>query len=244
MVDAVSFTFSLDEHIAVIGQSGSGKSEIGMLLARLVRPTGGRITIGGHNLADTAGRRGRPPHRLCRRDAVSVRRQRCATICCSVCATGRCGRPNTTTSRCADGRAQLDEARRSGNIDFDLHADWVDYEGAGVADATELSARIREVLARLDFEEDVYDFGLRWRLDPAEQPELAERLLEARRALAERLADEGITKLVETYDPERYNTQRDGRREPAVRHPDRAGLRVRGARRQRPTCWRCSTRSG
>jgi putative ABC transport system ATP-binding protein len=101
---------------------------------------------------------------------------------------------------------QLEEARLAGNIDFDLHADWIDYEGAGVADETELSQRITEVLDKLDFEEDVYGMGLRWRLDPQERLEAAARLIEARKALARRLAEDGITNLVETYDAERYNT--------------------------------------
>src|SRR5207237_9817351 len=88
---------------------------------------------------------------------------------------------------------QLDEARRSGNIDFDLNADWIDYGAAGVANSAELSHRISEVLRRLDFEEDVYNFGLRWRIDPAADPDLTARLLEARHALTRRLADAGIT---------------------------------------------------
>jgi ABC-type thiamine transport system ATPase subunit len=98
------------------------------------------------------------------------------------------------------------EARRSGNIDLDPRADWVDYAEAGVANAEELSARIVELLTRLDFETDVYNFGLRSRFDAGADPELTDRLLEARGALRERLAADGITNLVETYDPERYNT--------------------------------------
>jgi energy-coupling factor transporter ATP-binding protein EcfA2 len=47
---------------------------------------------------------------------------------------------------------------------------------------------------------------LRGRLDPAAQPELADRLLEARKALAGRLVTDDITKLVETYDLARYNS--------------------------------------
>src|SRR5439155_6892 len=101
---------------------------------------------------------------------------------------------------------QLYEARRSGNIDFDLQADWIDYRSAGVSGPAELTERIAEILRRLDFEEDIYGLGLRGRLDPAAQPELAQRLLEARRALEQRLVAEGITNLVETYDPERYNS--------------------------------------
>jgi ABC-type multidrug transport system fused ATPase/permease subunit len=204
VVDAVSFNQRLDEHVAVIGQSGSGKSELGLLLARLVRPSGGRITIGGQNLADlplaVVGRRigytGATPYLF----AGSLRDNLLLGL------RHRPLRPADYDDGAMRRRMrQLEEARRSGNIDFDLHADWVDYEAAGVRDADELSARIAEILVRLDFEADVYNFGLRWRIDPAAQPELTARLLEARRALAQRLADDGITKLVETYDPERYN---------------------------------------
>ena len=46
---------------------------------------------------------------------------------------------------------QIDEARRSGNIDFDLRADWIDYEAAGVEDRDELSRRITEVLRAARF---------------------------------------------------------------------------------------------
>ena len=102
--------------------------------------------------------------------------------------------------------AQIYEAQRSGNIDFDLHADWLDYESAGVADNEGLSTRIIEVLDRLDFDKVVYTLGLRWRLDPEASPEAAARLLEARKALARRLVEDGITHLVETYDVDRFNS--------------------------------------
>src|SRR5260370_32105081 len=63
-----------------------------------------------------------------------------------------------------------------------------------------------EVLARLDFEDDIYVFGLRGRLDPAVYPQVAERVIEARKALARQLVAHDITKLVETYDLNRYNS--------------------------------------
>src|SRR5205085_9319207 len=51
VLDGISFTVSLADHIAIIGQGGSGKSELALLLARLIAPTGGRVTIGGLDLA-------------------------------------------------------------------------------------------------------------------------------------------------------------------------------------------------
>lgn len=206
IIDAVSFTLGLDEHAAVIGQSDSGKNELALLLARLVRPTGGRVTIGGIDLAElpvaVIGRRigyvGSAPYLF-----TGTLRENLLL--------GLRHHPITAPVYGDDGLArrrarQLEEARRSGNIDFDLHADWIDYRSAGVADAAGLAVRVTEVLRRLGFEEDVYAFGLRGRLDPAANPELAERLLTARRALAERLVADGITNLVETYDPSRFNS--------------------------------------
>src|SRR6202023_745792 len=63
-----------------------------------------------------------------------------------------------------------------------------------------------EVLRLVDFEEDVHLFGLRGRLDPDRQPDAAQRVLEARRVLAERLEGSGLAHLVERFDPDRYNT--------------------------------------
>ncbi|WP_285472961.1 peptidase domain-containing ABC transporter [Actinoplanes sp. NBRC 101535] len=43
------------QFVAVIGRSGSGKSTLGLLLAGLQPPTGGRITVDGHDLATLDG---------------------------------------------------------------------------------------------------------------------------------------------------------------------------------------------
>src|SRR4051794_11837524 len=205
ILDAVTFSMRLDEHVAVIGQSGSGKNELALLLARLMRPTGGRLTIAGRDLGeiplaivgDRIGYVSATPYLFTgtlRDNLLMGLRHRPL-------------RPAAYDEIEARRRArQAEEARRSGNIDFDLHADWIDYATAGVANAEELSARIIELLTRLDFETDVYNFGLRSRFDASADPELTERLLEARRALRDRLATDGITNLVETFDPERYNT--------------------------------------
>jgi ABC-type multidrug transport system fused ATPase/permease subunit len=204
ILEGVSFTVPVYQHIAIVGQGGSGKNELALLLARLIQPTSGRITIGGIDIATLAaaviGRRmgyvGATPYLF----AGTLHENllfglRHIPV-----------RPANYEGAVAKRRArQLYEARQSGNIELDLHADWLDYESAGVADSEALSRRVTEVLARLDLEEAVYSLGLRWRLDPEAQPEAAARLLEARQALARRLIKDGITNLVETYDPERFN---------------------------------------
>jgi putative ABC transport system ATP-binding protein len=204
VLDGVSFTVRLDQHIAIIGQGGSGKNELALLLARLIRPTSGRIMIGDVDIATlptaVTGRRigyvGTTPYMFAgtlRDNLVLGLRHRPV-------------RPPEYDAATTKRRStQIYEARRSGNIDLDLHADWLDYDAAGVPDTKGLSARITEVLARVDFEEAVYTLGLRWRLDPEANPEAATRLLEARKALARRLIEDGITELVETYDVDRFN---------------------------------------
>ena len=204
VLDGVSFTVPLDQHIAIIGQGGSGKNELALLLARLIRPTSGRIMIGDVDIATlptaVTGRRigyvGTTPYMFAgtlRDNLVLGLRHRPV-------------RPPEYDAATTKRRStQIYEARRSGNIDLDLHADWLDYDAAGVPDTKGLSARITEVLARVDFEEAVYTLGLRWRLDPEANPEAAARLLEARKALARRLIEDGITELVETYDVDRFN---------------------------------------
>lgn len=204
-VDAVNFTLGLDEHVAVIGQGGGGKEDLALLLSRLVQPSTGRITVDGNDIAKlplaVVGRRigyvASTPYLFTGtlRDNLLLGLRHFPV------------RPGEYSEELAKKRAkELFEARRAGNIDFDVDADWIDYQSAGVADAPELTLRIAEVLRRLGFEEDVYGIGLRGKVDPAVNPELATRLLDARKALSERLVRDGITTYVETYDPERYNT--------------------------------------
>ncbi|MBV9523978.1 MAG: ABC transporter ATP-binding protein [Alphaproteobacteria bacterium] len=204
VIDAVSFAFPATAHVAIVGQSNSGKSELTLLLARLVNPTAGRVTVGGTDIAGlhgaVIGRRfgysGAAPHFFSGslQDNLFL---------------GLRNRP-VRAARYEPMRARsvakvLAESRQAGNLALDVHADWIDYAAAGVADEAALVSRSVELLHRLDLGEDVYGFGLRGRLDSTERPDIAQRLLEARRALKDRLAADGITHLVEPFDAERYN---------------------------------------
>lgn len=54
IIDNVSFTVRSGEHIAIVGASGSGKTTLMHLLCGYLRPTGGRITIGGVDVGELA----------------------------------------------------------------------------------------------------------------------------------------------------------------------------------------------
>jgi peptide/nickel transport system ATP-binding protein/oligopeptide transport system ATP-binding protein len=49
-VDGIDFELRPGETLALIGESGSGKSSVARCIARLVEPTGGEILLGGHDL--------------------------------------------------------------------------------------------------------------------------------------------------------------------------------------------------
>jgi len=203
-LDHVSFSFDASAHVAIVGQSNSGKHELALLLARLANPTTGRITIGGIDSATlhaaVVGQRlgyvGARPLLL----QGSLRDNLLMGLC------GRPLRPGQYDPLRARLIAKtLAEARRAGNIDLDLDADWIDYDAAGVRDEGELTRRMIELLHVLDLDEDVYGFGLRGRVNSRHQPEIAGRLLEARRALAAQLRAEGNMHLVEPFDGDRFN---------------------------------------
>ncbi|QCI66076.1 ABC transporter ATP-binding protein [Phreatobacter stygius] len=55
-VDGVSFTLNRGETLALVGESGCGKSTTGRLVLRLLDPTGGRVTIDGVEISSLSKR--------------------------------------------------------------------------------------------------------------------------------------------------------------------------------------------
>ena len=206
LIDSVSFTVGVDERVAIVGSSGSGKEEIAMVLSRLIDPTGGRIDVGGNEL------RAMP-------EAITGRRLAFASagphfVSASVgenLTYGLKHRPLTDGEAADDHEASLrrwaiKESEVSGNTTDSIDADWVDYASAGVANRAELTAAEIRALGVAEMIGDVYDFGLRGTIDPAARPEVAERILSARAKLREHLAAPDYAGLVESFDVETYNT--------------------------------------
>jgi putative ABC transport system ATP-binding protein len=204
-LDAVSFEFPIGADVAIVGQSNSGRNLIPQLFARLAAPTSGRLLIGDSDINSLP--LGVSGYRV---GYVGPTTYLFATSVRENLLLGLRHRPNPLVDeRSANQKERaraIEEARQSGNSDLDVAADWIDYRQAGVADAAELEARIVEVLRLVDLDEDVHLLGLRGRLDPLRQPEAAQRILEARRVLAERLSESDAVHLVERFDPHRYNT--------------------------------------
>ncbi len=190
LLDGLDFAFGVDQHVAIVGPSDSGKNVLVQLLARLLAPTAGRITIGGADLnalpLAVSGRRigyvGAASHLF----AASLRENLLLGL-----------RHPPLRRAGKDGELEMTDLAGARGL--------VAYEQAGVTDAEALDARMAEVLRLFDLEDEVYALGLRGRIEPEQREAIAPRIIAARHKLYERLEAAGMAKLVERFDPERYN---------------------------------------
>ncbi len=204
-VDGVSFQIDPAGHTAIVGSGSSGRDDLALLLARLLKGSAGRIDLDGHRLDDLpetfTGRRmsfaGPVPYLFSTtlRENLQYGLRHRPLV------------PGAGPDSAGAGRERyVRDARAAANIDADPAADWVDYGAAGVADRAELDRQCVGMLCRVDLGDDLYRFGLRGTIDPDERPDLAGAMLAARSALRRRLDETQQSALVEPFDRARYNT--------------------------------------
>ena len=204
IVNGASFQFGVDQHVALVGGSGSGKEEIGQILARLLNPTDGQVTIGGKRLESL------PEAILGRR--IGYVGQNAYLFSASLGDNlffGLGHRPLRTDydpEKAAAREAAMVEAERAGNPALDVEADWIDFESAGASSMEELTQKAFDVLRLVGLDEDTYQLGRQCTIDPAEDPDLAGVILKARAAMREQLSNDNLAQLVEPFDTERYNS--------------------------------------
>jgi putative ABC transport system ATP-binding protein len=192
-----------DRHIAVLG-IGSSKDDFLLLAARLVVPTGGTIRLGDRDYKDLpesiTGRRlayvGPHSHIF----TETVRGNLYYALA---------HRPLVAPSYDEAERRRRERraaaSRASGNTDFDIDADWIDYAAAGVDGPEALHDRALELLRAVELEPDIYRLGLIASIDPAARPDITDKVLQARALMAQRLAAAEDPELVELFDKNRYN---------------------------------------
>lgn len=201
LVDGVSFAVGINQHVALVGDSASGKEYLGEMLAGLLHPTSGDISIGGRKIENlpqaVTGQRlsyvGADAYLF----PVSVRDN---------LLYGLKHKPQAESDDSDPAKARdLQESIRAGNPTFDFEVDWVDYAAAGATGSEDIDRRLAELLRLVDIEEGIYRYGLSGTIDPEAEPETAAGVLKARDALVERLTAEGVSDLVVRFDPEAFN---------------------------------------
>ncbi|WP_200840550.1 ABC transporter ATP-binding protein [Geminicoccus flavidas] len=206
LLDNVTLTVPIPSTVAILGPGGGGREELTMVLAGLITPDSGRVTIGGHDLNQlpdsVLGRKmafvGFPP--FVGSDTIEDN-----------LLMGLRHRPVRPYQPPPEEekryRRQLRDTERAGNSPFDFRADWVDWTLAGVTEEQERLPTIVGILELIQLDADVYMLGLRGTIRHDRFDDLRERLLEVRAAMHERLeTDESLARLVERFDPERYNS--------------------------------------
>ena len=201
LVDGVALHAPLAGRLAIVGPPGSGKAELAQMIAGLIAPTGGSLSLGDVDPA-------RAPEAVLGRHVAYV-----GPTTYLMPQSLRDNMLYALKHVPAEGTAPDDphlardqaEARRTGNTLLNAAADWIDYRGAGLDSADAIDARLIEVLLACDFERDVFELGLRSVVDPANHPDITAGALDVRKRMAERLAEPGNEGIVERFDPERYN---------------------------------------
>ncbi|WP_193185191.1 ABC transporter transmembrane domain-containing protein [Nisaea sediminum] len=202
LLEGVSIEIGQGEHVAITGPGGGGKDLLATVIARLVLPTSGSVTINGVDIAplpeSVTGRRigyvgpGAFVFSSTIRDNILMGARHLPF--------GE-GDPSVFP----DSPEQRADAEASGNSLDPISANWIDYQSIG-ADENGLKDRIAELLKVVGLEDEVYAIGLRGSLRAESEEEIANRILGARVRLRARLEELGLAGLVEPFDAEKFNT--------------------------------------
>jgi len=200
LLESTSVHIRRGEAVAAVGVVGAGGEYLAEAFARLIEPSSGRVLIDGTPL-DTL-----PDSFLGRRigyaDANTYLPQ--SSLRDALIYGLRHAPRGAAQKDSREEKRRRHEALASGNPEFDIDDDWIDYEAAGATGPHDLILRLREVLAMVDLENDVYRLGLRGRLPAELSADLESRILAARDDFHERLARAKNEHYVEQFDPTGY----------------------------------------
>ena len=202
VLDGISFELDLPARVAILGPTGGGKEELSLVLAGLLRPSGGSVTLGDRDLLGVAeGALGRKLAYVGYPSYVFA-----GSLADNLLYGLKYAPPELAEPTDEMRRREREEADRSGNSPHDPFADWVDYGAAGVAGANDAIAAIVHALEVATLEGDVYLMGLRGRIG-SRHDHLVEQFLEARRAMRQTLeGDERLARLVEPFEQHEFNS--------------------------------------
>ena len=204
-VDRVSFRVAPGEHVALVGGGHSGKDDVAFLLARLVLPSGGRITVAGASLAEL--------HQAVPGQRIAFATQNAHVFAGTLAHNLYYGLKHQPVRPAVYDEAQakvqqqrIRDALSAGNSPFDVRADWVDYVAAGVADPGQLIEAALATLRLVEMDREVLLFGLASTTDPKANPAFAAMALEARARVRERVHREGLEPYIELFDRDTYHS--------------------------------------
>jgi ABC-type multidrug transport system fused ATPase/permease subunit len=201
-IDGTSFKFPINQHCAAVGLGNSGKQELAFLMARLINPTSGTITLGADRMEEVP-------------EAIIGRRfgyvgpgafMFNGSVYDNVC-YGLKHQPVKNEDSVADRQIELERvlAQRSGNSPDRYDDDWIDLRLLGLDSLQHLNEEIIKILQMVELDEEIYQFGLFSFVDQSQNQDLADRIMRARKQLRDKFTEPDIARLVEPFDHEKYN---------------------------------------
>jgi putative ABC transport system ATP-binding protein len=203
IIDGAAFTCPLPARVGVAADAGPAAGAFARIVGRRTLEFAGEVKVGERNLSDLS--RGTVGRHLAYAGVEAILFP--GTIRDNLVYGLRhhpIGEPEEDEAEMA---RRVAEAKRTGNPLESINSSWIDCSLAGAAGEDELDGILIELLDQVGMREDIYRFGLSGMVDPAKHPELAERLIEARTKLRDRLASFDMAELVEPFDADRYNHQ-------------------------------------
>ena len=202
-VEGASFKLALRQHTAAVGLSNSGKDELACMLSRLINPSSGKLSIGSTNMADI------PESLTGRRIGYAAQNAYLfnGTVRDNLLYPLK-NRPiaDPLLKESDDRIKQRDLALGAGNSTYSIEDNWVDYTSLGVSDDNEINQRIYEILSMVEFDDEVYQFGLLSQVEEKHNTDLTRRIMLAREQLHDRLTLPNYARLVEQFDQDKYNS--------------------------------------
>ncbi|MEM7693824.1 MAG: ABC transporter ATP-binding protein/permease [Pseudomonadota bacterium] len=186
--------------LAVFGRDGSGRAELLMTMAGLVEPMAGRVTLGGHPVADLSHASianvvsyvGSDPYVF--NDSIRG----------NVVYGLQLGPKGEGQDEFVDLRRT--EAALTGNSLLDVTAPWEDFSRAGVESAADLDTRLLSLFTLVGLGNDLFRLGLSSHLPASDDPAFNEGVLAAREEVIRRVeSDDTWADLVELWHPEKFN---------------------------------------
>ena len=201
-IDGTSFRLPIKQHCAAVGLGNSGKEELSFLIARLISPSSGGMTIGDQKMEELP--ESITGHRIGYVGPAVFMFN--GTVYDNICYSLK-HRPVNSDRETTDKEIlhQRLLAQRSGNTPYRYDDEWIDYPALGLHDSSELDARILYILQKVELDEEIYQFGLHARVQQADHEDLVLRIMEARKQLRHRFGEAQFKRLVEPFDHEQYN---------------------------------------
>ncbi len=204
-VDRADVSLSLQQHIALMGTEGKETEAFTHLLARLVFPSSGQLLLDGEDTRAISEAIIGQRFAYCGHDSYVFNTTIAENLLYGLKHQAVISWEKDLLQR-PEREREIKAALAAGNSADDPAANWVDFEHLGIEGLPEFEQRASRVLKVMQLEGGVFHQGLHDIADIEQHPELAEHILQVRQHLASELCKDEHSALLESFEPETYNT--------------------------------------